>query len=739
MQTLNLDEDIYFLLLLGMVAVGAHAYTLFNQRSDSAETSQRWRFLSNVPIQLVTKKSNFNFGFTIYLLLFELIYLVLASSSSLVLMMYQISGRDDLTGALSANVNPNGAVPILASTAIILLSQVRPFSSLELALRGLAHRFARIPDGLKTVKQNIVRYLQSHPLCYLSTGDARIARTPLDNGALPRPGKDAYLEESVENWINSEFNEGEAKAFVKSYWNTLCLNEYTLETIGNSVWDADESEEILRLFGSTEHEVSQLRSEVESAAHKYRESLASPVPAEATSSAGSATDARRGQSSGGTAKAQVDQSGVPQAGIVHWKSHKKKCLELEERLILLLSLLIINQPDVQEPDHLQLNKLINAAHENQTSQNTRHTLTAALFGSLMLIVLFFVYYILESELKGMVRQDPFTGKAPFGEHLESRIVQDAGQAELYSWSGLDPIERRLAIDNHLDFFRKISIALSKSINECILILLIFISSVGFALGNRTHHVKLRDWSWKVDSEKKRLYFPVNRYYLSCTYAAICSLAVLFTYYFLVLALLPAFKENKDVLSLDLIEPFIVFMPALLLTAFVAWVCAYFALYTTDLFEYRALEKREQDENRNSVMTNSRESGGQATSHVPPKSPFIEGARIWLFFGICCALVALTRDLYLMKLGSRWELWSTVFINFVGFSVLFYFFIHSLRTSGYVPSQLPVIIRLDNHQGHGYENPGAPPSGPPAGDPSANYRQNQPASRQHEESTESVPA
>ena len=669
MQTLSLDDDIYFLLILGMVAVGAHAYTLFNLRITGTNSSQRWQFLDNIPIQLVTKKSSFNYGFLIYLLLFELIYLVLASSSSLVLMMYQISGREELTGALSESVKPSGAVPILASTAIILLSQVRPFSAFELTLRTMTHRYARIPENMKSVKQNIMKSLHEKPLIFPNEHDSN--RMNADDRQTNRR-KEGVLKTCVEKWINNEFSEEDSASFIKSYWNTLCLNEYTLESVGNSIWDADESEEILRLFRSTEHEVAQLRSAVEAAALKKEGGHEDPRAAQNDQDFVRQYDTGDQNDRQSSDEANENKP-VTQASVAQWKTQKKKCTELEERLALLLSLLIINQPDVETTDDQQLHILISAAQSQQKNDIANFTFSSTLVGGIVMLTLFTFYFIGEAGLKSKIRQDPSSSKAPFGDYVERQLQAEAENAEVYRWSGLHLRERQIAANEKSTLFLENSSSLNTAISETILILLIYASSISIALANRGHHIRLKEWN--VVMANNKVYYPVSKYYMTCTYSMACTSAVIFVYYFMTLALFQALKDNKDVLALDVIDPFMSFMPSLVSTSMIAWVCAYFSLFAMDVIL--------SDKNK---LINSPEVGNNVTridlsADTVARVSILKSISTSLFFGLICALVAVTGKLYLNSLISLWDASSTFILNFTGFSVLFYCFFRSVKSFG----------------------------------------------------------
>ena len=632
MRTEFLEDNIFLLLVLGMIAVGAHAYTLFKQRIDGNETSDRWQFLSTIPIQLVTKKTNFNLGFLAYLFLFEFIYLILASSGSLVLMAYQLVGREDMTGALSESVKPNGAVPILASTAIILLTQIKPFSSFEIILRSVTHRIAEIPDGLKSVKLKVMRNLHREPLEYPDPSSAtyQASEDEGDKQNMELREQEREKRARLEEWIYSELGTSDGRDFIKSYWNMLWLNEYTLETVGEQIWDAEESEEIIRLFQSTEHEVAQFRSAIESAAKMNPHQFHTDTENQRTSDDEMDAEFHQGLSG---------EESLDQAIPLRWKNDKKKCVELEERLTLLLTLLIINQPDVQT-DNDQLNRLIDSAHDRQHSKIANCTAVSSLIGGVIILIVFTGYYWLESSLKMKTQQDPYANKAPFGDYVQKQMDETADNATLYRMSGLLRSERDDKADYSAGVFNKLSEHLNKAFTEALLILLIFIPSVAIALSSRNHHRNLREWELPAKSNKT--IFMVSKYYLTCTFATIWTMFIVFKFYFVKFWLLPSLASNEDLLSIEAVEEFGSFAPSIPLTALIAWFSAYFSLYLAD-----------------TIKMNKKYSYS-----------WIRSLTTSIFFAFLCAFVALIGELYINKLFSNLDTFGKFFINFVGFTVLF---------------------------------------------------------------------
>lgn len=534
MQPVTFSDNAYVLLLLGMVAVGAHAYSLFRQPDERAGGTSRWRFLASVPIELATTPSRFRLGLLCYLGVFELVYLVLASSSSLVVMAYQVSGRDDLTGALSDSVSPNGTVPILASTAIILLTQIRPVSQAERVLRRFAHRIAHIPDGLRQVKQRV-----SH---HLRTRVADLANPSLAAGDIEA--------------IHALAGARTATRLERSQRVVTWLFESTLGASGSTVWDEEGSEALLQLFESSRAEVLQLNADIVAAA----------------SSSGDRTQ-RNGDDS-----TDVEN---PQQG--PWQTLLNRSLQLEERLTVLLCLLVINQPDIDTRDDRELEVLVSTTRRHEHNDVSNISIKACALGTIVCLSLLLLYETVETGLRSELRQSPYTARAPLGDFLAERVRDNEGVAARYPLDGLDASERAgLVLDDGLRS------DLSEAFEETTLLALTFLMTVFMALSMNRLHVRA------VDTGVGRPRAPPGpaavHYVAIAMTAALATAVMLFVYLFTTHALLPALQRNVDVLSFEILGPFTDFVPPVILrftaaaavaATFIVWLDSRVALERTD--------------------------------------------------------------------------------------------------------------------------------------------------------------
>lgn len=554
MDSTTNDNNVYILLLLGMVAVGAHAYNLFNQPIERPSTSTRWRFLATIPIQLATTQSRFRLGLVFYVVVFELIYLVLSSSSSLLLMAYQMSGRQDLTGALSETVAPNSTVPILASTGLILLTQIRPFSQLEVMLRRFAHRMARVPDGLKMVKSRAADFLSHAQL----------------------PNEEQVREDFT---LLARFTEPVTAArLIRSQTNAAWLFEHTLGPKGSMAWDEEGSDELLQLFKSLRLEVSQLQNDIETEINKADTSAHNAVA--------------------GAAPTKPHLKGP-------WQELLKQSLHLEERLTLLLCLLLINQPEVDTRHDATLENLIEKTRRRERSEVTDIAIRSSFYGVIVCLLALFAFELGESRLRNNLNQSPYSSKAPFGDFVEARLDNTSEAASLYPFTGVTAKE-----SEKYAFSAGTQIDLQISINETLWTAIAFLSAVLVTLSMNTRHIH----AWH-DSETQALNSmdaaPKNQtinvwksqniplesvpvtptvHYLFISLAAFATAATsLFVYMFISKALLPALQKRVDVLSFEIMGPFSSMLPAVLRLSLAAAVCAIFVIWLDGILTKRPLK------------------------------------------------------------------------------------------------------------------------------------------------------
>lgn len=528
MQNTALDNNVYFLLLLGVVAVGAHAYSLFNQPIDRPSASTRWRFLSTIPIQLATTQSRFRLGLVLYIIVFELIYLVLASSSSLLLMTYQMSGRQDLTGALSETVSPNGTVTILASTAIILLTQIRPLSQVELILRRFAHRMARVPDGLRLVKQRASTHLRRAKLPDENTISEELA------------GMDGLADQDTGDRLK------------RSQAVTAWLFENTLGTRGALSWDEEGSEQLLQLFHSLKFEVMQLRGDILEAAR----------PAD--------NQIKKNPKHGAPA---VQPQGP-------WQELLNRSLHLEERLTLLLCLLLINQPEIDTKDDHELQRLIDSTRRREQSEVSDIAIKSCVVGILASLLVLFVYERGDTLIRQELRQSPYSARAPFGEYVNARVNANDELATLYPFQGLTLEERQ-----ELVIGGSVQSDLNTAVNETLWTAITFFCTVFVVLSMNTHNIQV--WRTSSQTQKSESVTPAAHYALIAISASVTAATVLFVYLFITKALMRALRDNIDVLSFEIMGPFSSMLPTVMSYSLASIVCAIFVIWLDGIFASRA--------------------------------------------------------------------------------------------------------------------------------------------------------
>lgn len=128
--------------LIGAAVVAINATKQFHERAPKVGQESQSRLLDGLPIRILSEKRSHSIGFAFYLIVFEFVYLLLSTSTVLLLAFMQFTGNTGSIGALAIDQTEfNSYVPIIASSIVVTLSQIKPFNEVELFLRRVSQRF----------------------------------------------------------------------------------------------------------------------------------------------------------------------------------------------------------------------------------------------------------------------------------------------------------------------------------------------------------------------------------------------------------------------------------------------------------------------------------------------------------------------------------------------------------------------------------------------------------------------
>lgn len=136
-----------FFFVIGALITGIHAYDLYRERTSPQEHYFS-DLLATTNIAALGGQSAFARGFLAYLAINELIYLILATSTTILDYARKLAVPEQTAGAMMVNdslASPNILLPIAAATFLTTAARVKPFSEIESLLRRAAHFCAGIP------------------------------------------------------------------------------------------------------------------------------------------------------------------------------------------------------------------------------------------------------------------------------------------------------------------------------------------------------------------------------------------------------------------------------------------------------------------------------------------------------------------------------------------------------------------------------------------------------------------
>ena len=166
----------YILLLFGFIAVGVHAYGMYNTPLSDDDSPGHYSLLNIVSTSDLGGRKAFLTGFFCHLIVLEIIYVVISMSSVLLDAALSLNELKYLSGANSSEgLSVDSHTSIYAAIAIITLSRVPPFAQIERAIRRMALHVGGIPDSTFEIISKINQYDWVDKL----DGDSGASRSPL--------------------------------------------------------------------------------------------------------------------------------------------------------------------------------------------------------------------------------------------------------------------------------------------------------------------------------------------------------------------------------------------------------------------------------------------------------------------------------------------------------------------------------------------------------------------------------
>lgn len=246
------------LFLLGAISVGIFARRQFETPTEIIDSSGP-DVLISAPVSVLAGSNAFGKGLTFYIIIFEIAYVILSSSSVLLSLALQAArvadpdvvgfldsvvqtregANEEIAGPLTESIGVDSAIPLVVATLIITFSSTPPFSEIEGLVRSLAHSASGIPRNIYSAIEKIRNYK------FLAPPDNASASIKMANN-IARNAKTKALEKGLDEVNAAAMEQALARLFSLLPWvdGTLVLfttrSRNRLAVIINSVIPAAE-------------------------------------------------------------------------------------------------------------------------------------------------------------------------------------------------------------------------------------------------------------------------------------------------------------------------------------------------------------------------------------------------------------------------------------------------------------------------------------------------------------------
>ncbi|MFK8083912.1 MAG: hypothetical protein AB8B97_26825 [Granulosicoccus sp.] len=149
-----LNDNLFLVLLIfggALVCIRAHElYAVPSPKNDA-----RW-LVDEMQLRFLTGRRQFATGFIFYMLPLLFIYLLLSVSPEMLSLLMGVTGMSNSVGALTLTGSQvNTFAPLLASTVVVTLLSIKPFTVFENYIRRVSHGVAGIPQHIQDIVREI--------------------------------------------------------------------------------------------------------------------------------------------------------------------------------------------------------------------------------------------------------------------------------------------------------------------------------------------------------------------------------------------------------------------------------------------------------------------------------------------------------------------------------------------------------------------------------------------------------
>jgi len=314
--------------------------------------------------------------------------------------------------------------------------------------------------------------------------------------------------------------------FRQSLEKVYCLYEWTLGADGVRIWANHDTQQITLLFDSIKHKFEGFENDLNALVDELEDR-----------------------------SLEIKEQSVK----MRWKEAMSRCGSLEDDLTLLLSLLLINKPDVKLDNYPLLDRLRDSVLERDRNHEMNSLGMSALWGVFLALTLITVHFIAIDEFKGRFRLpdtstiQPTFNPANLGPFHKDYVVVDTSEdrgvlrvffTQLLNEGGVRESVRLRIEQELMAWVSTITGSFMKAVGEVLDFLIIFCVATGVALTIRSMRKVERRWSNRVEHEPP----PMYSYLFVGIVAYIISACLILLYRFTRIVVVPMTDTQSNLLS-----------------------------------------------------------------------------------------------------------------------------------------------------------------------------------------------
>lgn len=363
-----ISNDIVYLLLLlfGAFAVAVHAYSMYGTPLSTGNSPGDQRIsavLDSVSLNYLGGSGAYTAGLLCYLGINEFLFLVLSSSSVILELTLSVIGGSESVGAMTLDDSElNPLTPVLASSVIMTIGQIKPFSQIENAIRRISHHVAGIPSSVYETVSRINTFEFHRP------GDTDMSLSDSVADAVQ------FAEKIRDAATGSGLDTNQIKTLAGNVLHVLSLHHWTYGADGERMWSGKNLNELKQAIALVQPRVMMLEDKLKTMISNCESD-----------------------------RSQSDEVGTfDTAALAEWQALLRESANMRREINELFAVLVINQPGAKVPDEAQqISRLLSHVRFRKQSHEINALFGSGLIGLALSVVAVFGYYALTQQLRDL--------------------------------------------------------------------------------------------------------------------------------------------------------------------------------------------------------------------------------------------------------------------------------------------------------------------------------------------------